>query len=119
MRLPGDLWNSAGELIPAHPVDLGASYIHGCGDDHPIFKMAQEMEVRCDPSSSAETYDPKSCVWLNHKTGKQISKGKVGARLSDETEPLLRFTLAHVVTDPSSPRCFFVFGGLRLRKLTE
>ena len=118
MRLPGDLCNSGGEPIPAHPVDLGASYIHGCGDDHPIFKMAQEMEVRCDPSSSAETYDPKSCVWLNHKTGKQISKGKVRVRLSDETEPLFN-SRARAVTDPSSPRCFFVFGGLRLRKLTE
>ena len=65
-----------GRVLPACSVDLGASYIHGCDDRHPVYKIAKELEIRCDSSSSAETYT-ENCLWLNHRTGKRIGRPRV------------------------------------------
>lgn len=75
LKLP-EFTDRSGRMVPSCPVDLGASYIHGCDDRHPIFKLANELGVRCDPSSSAETY-ADSCAWFDHKTGKQVSKRRI------------------------------------------
>ena len=66
-----------GDVVPSCPVDLGASYIHGCSDTHPVYQLAKELDVRCDASSSAETYSDKAFAWFNHRTGKRIGKAQI------------------------------------------
>lgn len=75
LKLP-ETQDRDGRTIPECPVDLGASYIHGCEDTHPIYALSKELQVRCDPSSSAETY-MDTCVWLNHETGRRIGKIRI------------------------------------------
>ena len=75
LKLP-ETQDRDGRTIPECPVDLGASYIHGCEDTHPIYALSKELQVRCDPSSSAETY-MDTCVWLNHENGRRIGKIRI------------------------------------------
>ena len=73
MEVPGFV-SRKGETIEAAPVDLGASYMHGCGSQHPIYAIAKDKAIRCDPSSSAQTY---AAAWYDCDKGKRIRTSKV------------------------------------------
>ena len=44
--------DASGEDIP---VDLGASFIHGCNDGNSIFRLAQQLDVKLDKSNGGYT----------------------------------------------------------------
>lgn len=82
LKLPERQDRDGGVIHSSH-VDLGASYMHGCDSKHPVYRIAKELGIRSDPSSSAETYSEQKCVWLNHETGKPIGARRVSFTLSE------------------------------------